>query len=159
MFVLRRAMASLALVVLSFALVSCLPEFFTQERGINVSSVGGSIGCESTLTTSNISVASGLPYVLNLTIENSGQIPIGFWGIYDISDQDSPSWHGGRVTVDYADKTSSFALDPGETYPFTLTLDNLAVASTAYEIEVGIPNKNDVTPNPFTFRVRFVTVP
>jgi hypothetical protein len=154
---LRRVVVSLALLVLSFAFVSC--QLSTQERGISISSIGGSIPCETTLTIQNISVATALPYVLNLTIRNSGQIPMGFWGIHDISNQDSPSWHGGRVAVDYADKTSSFALDPDKTYPFTLTLDNLAAASKTYEIEVGIANKNDITPNPFTFKVRFVTIP
>jgi hypothetical protein len=97
-------------------------------------------------------------YVINMSVKNVGQTHIGYHGIGDITDMDSPSWHKGYLFISYANEGTSFDLDPGASYPFTITMGVGAPAGT-YQMEVSILNKNDITPNPYVFKVRVPVVP
>jgi len=157
--------------MLSFVFVACenmgsddgsdddfsVDDFLSSERGISVGAPGGAVANLATYLVDGIDVATDLPYTVDFTISNNGGIEIGFWGINDISDMDSVSYHDGKATISYTDDSSSFSILPDESYPFSVTLDDTAVAASTYQIEIGISNKNDVTPNPYTFKVRFVT--
>lgn len=132
-------------------------DFLNAERGISISTPGGAVPTGGTYLVSNIDAATELPYQVDFTINNNGEIEINFWGINDITDMDSVSYHDGKVTVSYADDTGTFSISPDGSYPFSVTLDDTAAPTSTYQIEIGISNKNDVTPNPYIMKVRFET--
>ena len=102
---------------------------------------------------------------MNLNVINAGDVLIGYWGIYDITPFDSAHYVNGAMTIDYADKTGSFAIATRLKYPFTITLADNATAGitiasgNTYEMEVGISNKYGISPNPFTFWVNISVIP
>ena len=102
---------------------------------------------------------------MNFSVINASDVKIGYWGIYDITPADSARYVNGAMTIDYADKTGSFALASRLSYPFTIKLDNdatrgITIASgNTYEIEVGISNKYGISPNPFTFWLNISVIP
>jgi hypothetical protein len=100
---------------------------------------------------------------VSFTMRNWGAIPINFWGIYDITDRGHVWWHNGAITI--TGSQSAFSLKSGESQPFSVRID-CSVASGSlcdaaqgdngeHQVEIGINNKDGLTPNPFIFRVLF----
>lgn len=157
----------LSICVLAFAILACDNmddsddsdnDCFSSQCGVTVDRDGGYVHYGMTIPI-EVNVSTDLPYTYNMTVNNWSNFEMGFFGVYDVTDMDSVYYHDGKISIGYADISSSFALDPDQSYPFTITLDNTAVANTVYRIDVGIMNKNGVTPNPYVFTVRFITNP
>lgn len=148
----------LVLVLVVTLLFSCNGVFGFLERGTSIGAEGGMVGYEETYEVVPDLTVGYAAHVIDMTVENVGQTRIGYFGITDVTDMDSPNWHKGYLSISYADQTTSFSLGSGESYPFTITMGVGAPAGT-YQMEVGVLNKNDITPNPYIFRVRVQVVP
>jgi hypothetical protein len=148
-------LTGLILVLVVALFISC--DVGSQERGTSIGAAGGAVGYGETYLVPALHV--GYPaYIIDMTVENVGETSIGYHSIADITDMDSPNWHQGYLSISYADQTTSFALESGETYPFTITM-GVGAPVGIYQMEVGILNKNDIAPNPYIFRVRVQVVP
>lgn len=129
-------------------------DWLGKEKGIIIEQGGNSLTYGETYIFPAVGVGDDVTVTVDFTMRNWGQIPISFWGIYDITDRSHLWWHEGAITVD--DKEAgAFRLAPEEAQDFSVSFDSTGLGVRDYQIEIGINNKDGLTPNPFVFRVLF----